>query len=343
MITTRPFGNTSTGEAVTMYRLENTKGEYIEVMNYGCTIHSIWVNDRHQHPLDVCLGYDTIQEYEQNDGFLGAVVGRHANRIGGSSFHLNGLVYPLYANNGENHLHGGAKGFDKYIWQGAIIDDTVQFSRLSPHGEEGYPGNFNVNVVYKFDNASNLSIVYTGESDQDTIVNLTNHCYFNLGGKGMIHDHHLQLNADFFTENDNTCLPTGVISKVEGTPMDFTNGKKLGQELHTPWNQVQDVGGYDHNFIILGDDTIKDAGALWCEDTGIRMDVFTTKTGIQVYTANFLTERVGKNGVNYAPFSGVCMETQYFPNSTNINHFPSICLKAKEKYFHSTIFGFSQL
>lgn len=341
-VTAEPFGIAKDGHAVTMLRITNSMGSYAELLDYGCTVHAIAVPDREGRLTDVTLGYDTLEEYEDQDAFLGAAVGRHANRIGGARFTLGGKEYILAKNNGENHLHGGLRGFDKYVWTYTIDgEDSVTFSRLSPEGEEGYPGNLRVSISYKFTRESALEIDYRAESDADTVVNLTNHSYFNLSGRGSIHSHRLQLFADNFTENDSTCLPTGKILEVEGTPMDFRTPKELGAELDADWEQLWAVGGYDHNFILKDTAGLKNAAVLYAPDTGIVLSVHTTMPGVQLYTANYLTPRRGKNTARYKERSGVCLETQYFPNAMSCTNFPSPILAAGDVYSHRTIYSFT--
>lgn len=341
MIVKVPFGRDVNGEPVSKFHLENSKKEYIDVLDYGCTLQSIVVMNKEGNMTDVCLGYDKIREYERNDGFLGCIVGRHANRIGGASFNLRGVDYPLEANNGANHLHGGSQGFDKYIWNSRIVGESVEFTRLSKDMEAGYPGNLTLKVIYSFDDDANLTIKYEGVCDKDTVLNLTNHCYFNLKGKGDIENHFLQLNSNFYTENNIECMPTGVISRVDNTPMDFRNGKALGADLYSEWDQIKAFNGFDHNFILSDTQEMKNVGKLWCLHTGIEMNVATTKPAVQIYTANALTERYGKDGATYQQYSGVCLETQLFPNSTAISHFPTAVLKGGQNYRNTTVFSFS--
>lgn len=342
-VTQVPFGTTRDGSKVTLLRITNSMGCYLELLDYGCTVHALSVPDRDGRLTDVTLGYDTLGEYEEHDdAYLGAAVGRHANRIAEGKFTLNGHEYTLAKNNGENHLHGGIHGFDKYIWSYTVSgDDSVTFSRLSPHGEEGYPGNLRVSITYSFTRECSLEIDYRAESDADTVVNLTNHSYFNLAGRGTVHSHLLQIYADFFTENDGGCLPTGRILEVTDTPMDFRQPKEIGAKIDADWEQLWSVGGYDHNFVLSDPSGLKKAAVLFCPDTGIVMTVHTTMPGVQLYTANALTPRKGKNTARYKERSGVCLETQYFPNAMVCHNFPSPVLKAGEVYSHRTIYSFT--
>lgn len=342
MVTGINFGVTKAGELVKKYALINGSGMGVSVLDYGCTVAEIRVPDKNNNPVDVCLGYDTIAEYETNDGFLGAVVGRHANRIQNGRFELNGKVYSLAVNDGPNHLHGGVRGFDKYVWDSEISGDSVIFTRLSPDGEEGYPGNLQLKVTYSLTDDNTLDITYEAKSDADTVVNLTNHTYFNLGGhkSGTILDQELQLFADRFTENDAHCLPTGKISPVAGTPFDFTQPKRIGKEIAEQDIQLENGNGYDHNFVLSDKSDFKKAARLYSPVSGIAMAVFTTMPGVQVYTSNGLTERNGKRGARYAPHDAVCLETQYFPNAMACRNFPSPVLKQGELYRHTTEYHF---
>ncbi|MEG0853928.1 MAG: aldose epimerase family protein [Angelakisella sp.] len=341
-VTQVPFGTTKDGTPVTLLRITNSMGSYLELLDYGCTIHAIAVPDREGHLTDVALGYDTLAEYEEQDSYLGAAVGRHANRIGAGRFTLKDKLYTLACNNGENHLHGGIRGFDKYVWDYTIgADDSITFTRLSPDGEEGYPGNLTVSITYSLTRECALEIGYRAESDADTVVNLTNHNYFNLSGWGSILSHRLQLFANYFTENDSSCLPTGRIMEVADTPMDFRKEKELGADINADWEQLWAVGGYDHNYVLSDTAGLKRVGILRSPDTGIVMSVHTTMPGVQLYTANVLTPRKGKNTTRYKERSGVCLETQYFPNAMACPNFPSPVLKAGDVYDHRTIYRFS--
>lgn len=342
MITGSFFGTTRSGEKVTKYHLQNGSGMDVFVLDYGCTVAEIHVPDKNHRSADVCLGYDTIGEYEDNDGFLGAVIGRHANRIQNGSFELNGKTYTLAVNDGPNHLHGGLRGFDKYVWDSEIRGDQLIFTRLSPDGEEGYPGNLRLKVIYSLTPDNTLRIAYVAESDADTVVNLTNHTYFNLNGhnKGNILNLTLQILADSFTENDANCLPTGNILPVADTPFDFTRPKPIGRDIGKQNIQLKNGKGYDHNWILSDKTKLKKAVKLYSPESGIVMTVSTTMPGVQVYTGNMLGSRNGKNGAHYAPHSAVCLETQYFPNAMAHKNFPSPVLKQGERYDHVTEYHF---
>lgn len=345
MITKSLFGTTQAGEPVIQYHLENTKGIAVTVIDYGGTITEMIVPDQNGNPTDVCLGYDTVAEYQANDGYFGTLIGRNANRIQNGFFELNGKTHILVVNDSPNHLHGGRRGFDKYRWESTIREDQLVLSRTSPDGEEGYPGNLQVKATYYLTEDNTLGIAYEAESDADTIVNLTNHTYFNLNGhnKGTVLDHRLQVFADSFTENDADCLPTGSILPVAGTPFDFTSPKRIGQDISQSNVQLQNGKGYDHNWVLADKAKMKKAAKLYSPETGIALTVYTTMPGIQVYTANSLTSRRGKGGAHYAEKSGICLETQFFPNALACPNFPSTVLKKGEVYRQITEYGFETL
>lgn len=343
-IACRDFGTAKSGEKVLEYKLTNGRGMAVTVLDYGCTITSITVPDRGGRPVDVCLGYDTLAEYEENSGYFGALVGRHANRLGGGRFTLNGREYRLACNNGPNHLHGGLRGFDKYVWQTAADGDGLCFSRVSPDGEEGYPGDLTVRVRFSLSDDNALMLAYEAETDADTVVNLTNHSYFNLHGhaSGSIYTQRLQVFADAFTENDDQCLPTGRILPVRGTPFDFTYPKCIGLDIDADDVNLRNGHGYDHNFVLrgkLGED--KKAALLFCDETGIAMETDTTLPGVQIYSANFVTPRAGKRGAQYDRRHAVCLETQLFPNAMLCTDFPSPVLRAGQRFFHTTTYRFT--
>lgn len=336
------FGKTQGGEPVTAYCIENTNGAQAVILNYGATLQSLKVPNRAGGFTDVVLGYDTIAEYEAGDGYLGATIGRFGNRIAKGSFELNGKRYALAVNNGPNHLHGGAKGFDKYVWGAKVQANTLVLSRLSPDGEEGYPGNLQVSVEYTLENDNSLRIVYRAVCDADTVVNLTNHSYFNLNGGGTVLGHTLTLMADQFSENDENTLPTGRMLSVEGTPFDFRTEKPIGQQIHAPDTQLTRCSGYDHNFVIRGEGP-RFFALLASEQSGICMETLTCRPAVQLYTANFLTPRTGKGGIAMQQQDAVCLETQGFPNAPCIPGFPSAVLAAGEEYHSETVYRFKTI
>ena len=343
MITTSAFGQTKNGESVTKYCISSESGISFSVIDYGCTVTELTVPDRNGVLVDVCLGYDTLAEYEENDGFLGAIVGRCANRIQNGAFELDGVRYELALNDGPNHLHGGVRGFDKYTWAAAVDGDKLILTRVSRDGEEGYPGNLDVKVTYALPRNNIMSISYEAQSDADTIVNLTNHTYYNLNGhnNGTILNHKLQVFADEITENDAFCLPTGVISSVHGSPFDFLYPKAIDEDIGKGHIQLEFGRGYDHNWVLSDRTGLKKAARLLSPQSGITLDIETTTPGIQVYTANTLSERSGKGRARYARHSGICLETQFFPNALACSGFPSPVLQKGEIYKSATNYCFS--
>lgn len=333
------FGKTQRGEAVTRFEIV-TQALTVSVLSYGAAVQAIVVPDKDGLPVDVALGHDTIEGYETHDGCLGATVGRVANRLGGGEFFLNGKRYALYKNNGENTLHGGLRGFDKYVWDAEIVPDGVRFSRLSPDGEEGFPGNLRVSVTYLVKNGA-LSILYDAVSDQDTLCNLTNHTYFNLNGGGTALHHTLQISAGRFTENSEQCMPDGKILDVAGTPFDFRTPKEIGRDMEADDIQLKNCGGYDHNFCLPDTGALVEAAVLRSEETGIAMKTYTTMPGVQLYTANFLGPWRGKGGKLYENRGAVCLETQFYPNAMQCDAFRKPILRAGEKYREQTVYAFS--
>ncbi|SCJ31888.1 Aldose 1-epimerase precursor [uncultured Clostridium sp.] len=341
-ISKNKFGFDKEENRVYEFKLENKNGHYITVLNYGATLRKIIVSDKNKNLVDVCLGYNTLKEYEENDGYLGAIVGRHANRIKDGKFDLNDVTYTVATNDRGNHLHGGVKGFDKYIWDYEIDNDKLIFTRESKHLEEGYPGNLKIKVVYEFNDNNELIIKYEAVSDEDTIVNLTNHTYFNLNGEGSgsILNNILNLKSSYYTENDEKCLPTGKILTVENSPFDFKSPKKIGENINDDNIQLKNGAGYDHNFILDSKDDLKYAGYLYGDESKIKMYIYTTCPAIQFYSGNVLTNRVGKSENNYSERTGLCLETQYYPNSMEHKHFPSIILKKNDLFKEKTIYKF---
>ena len=336
-VTTIPFGRTRNGAAVTAYRLENAAGASVTVLDYGATIQSLSVPNAAGGLTDVVLGYDTVTEYEDNGGFLGATIGRVGNRIGGASFQLGGRTYALARNDGPNHLHGGRRGFDRRMWEAELRDDSLVFSRLSPDGEESYPGDLQVEVTFTLTEDNALRIAYDAVASQDTLVNLTNHSYFNLNGGGTGLTHTLQVFAHRFAENDDGCLPTGRLLPVEGTPFDFRTPKTIGADIGRDDEQLRRGGGYDHNYVLAGPRAVVLRG----DQSGIVLTVDTDQPGMQLYTANSLTQRPGKGGTTMGPRDAVCLETQLFPDGIHHYGFPSPILRAGQKMHSETVFSFT--
>ena len=340
-ITKRPFGTLADGTAVSCWTMENAHGLRAELLDYGATIRSVQVPNRAGRLIDVVLGYDDLAGYAGNPSFYGATIGRFGNRIGGAEFALNGKTYWLAKNNGENHLHGGLRGFDKYVWQGTEEPDGVRFTRVSLDGEEGYPGTLTVSVKFSWQ-GDGLMLHYTAQCDQDTILNLTNHSYFNLNGhaSGSALGHRVTVDADFYLEADAASIPTGRKLSVKGTPMDFTEEKTLGLDIGADFTPLTDCCGYDQCYVI------RDSGlrhATWAvgPETGIRMEVLTTLPGVHLYTANFLAPvTAGKDGAHYAARDAVCFETEDFPDAPNHPNFPDTTLLPDKPYSSTTIYRF---
>lgn len=346
-ITSAPFGTTRSGQAATLYTLRNAKGHELKITNYGGAITSLLVPDKNGQVADVVLGFDTLREYEERSPFFGCITGRFANRIAKGKFTLNGVNYTLPVNNGPNHLHGGISGFDKKIWA-ARTEKTSDSVRLvlnytSPDGEEGYPGTLACEVAYTWTNYDELRIDYTATTDRPTIVNLTNHTYFNLAGhdSGSVLDHYLTLNAASFTPADSTSIPYGDIRPVEGTPFDFRTPHTLGERIGASDQQLKYGLGYDHNFVLNGTaGRLRKVGQLAERETGRVMVVETTEPGVQLYTGNFLNNVRGKGDAIYPRRGGVCLETQHYPDSPNQPDFPSTVLNPGEKYRSTTVYRF---
>ena len=336
------FGQIAEGHPVDLYVLTNGKGLTAKVMTYGATLVSLGIPDRNGNVADITLGCDSIEGYMAASPYFGSTVGRYANRIAKGKFVLEGVEYTLAKNNGENHLHGGIKGFDKVLWQAEPLrqDETVgvKFVYFSKDGEEGYPGNVACTVTYLLTASNELKITYEAETDKATPVNLTHHSYFNLAGQGEgdILSHELMLDADRYTPVDAGLIPTGEIKVVEGTPMDFTSAHAIGERI----DQVE--GGYDHNFVLRsGGRELALAAQVHDPKTGRTMEIHTTEPGIQFYSGNFLDGTItGKAGKVYKKHYGFCLEPQHFPDSPNKPNFPSTILNPGEKYLSRTVFLF---
>jgi aldose 1-epimerase len=348
-VTKASFGKTADGQQVDIYTLTNSKGVEARIITYGGAVVSLKVPDKHGKLGDVVLGYDSIGDYEQHKSYFGALIGRYGNRIAKGKFTLDGKEYTLAVNNGENHLHGGLKGFNRVIWAARPFTDAsganLELTYLSKDGEEGYPGNLNVNVVYTLTDKNELKVVYSAKTDKTTIVNLTNHAYFNLAGAGSgdILSHVLTLNADRFTPTDQGSIPTGELRSVKGTPFDFTKPTAIGARINQDDEQLKFGSGYDHNWVLNKNGKEPSLAATVYEPTSGRvMEVYTTEPGVQFYTGNYLDGAIkGKNGQDYPRRTGFCLETQHFPDSPNKPNFPSTVLKPGQKYSQTTIYRFS--
>jgi aldose 1-epimerase len=343
----KPFG-TRDGRSVNLYTLTNSHGLVVKTMNYGGIILSIRVPDRKGQMADIVLGHETMEGYIPNPPFLGAVVGRYANRIANGEFTLDGKTYHLPKNDGPNTLHGGTtRTFDKVVWDGEPLKGKtgVAFSYLSKDGEEGFPGNLKVKVTYTLTDANELVIDYEATTDKATPINVSQHSYFNLKGEGNgdILDHEVMLNADKFTPVDKNLIPTGELRPVKGTPFDFTTPTKIGTRIDDSYEQLQLGHGYDHNFVINRNGSGMVLAARVHEPTtGRVLEVSTTQPGVQFYTGNFLDGSVtGKEGHVYKRRYGFCLETQHFPDSPNHPDFPNTILKPGETFHQTTTFKFS--
>lgn len=344
-IKTESFGQTPDGQAVDLVTMTNPDGIEMRVITFGGIIVSMKTPDRDGKLGDIVLGFDKLDGYTKEHPYFGAIIGRYGNRIGAGKFTLDGVEYELAVNNGPNHLHGGIKGFDKVVWK---IDQTkaegdeaiLKLSYLSKDGEEGYPGNLKCVVTYTLTADNQLKMHYEATTDKATVLNLTNHSYWNLAGQGTgdILGHELMLNADRFTPVDEGLIPTGELRSVEGTPMDFTEPKTIGSRI----KQV-DIGGYDHNFVLNGKTGVmKLCAKVYEPKSGRTMEIHTTEPGVQFYTGNFLDGTLtGKGGKIYQKHYAFCLETQHFPDSPNKPDFPSVVLRPGEKYDIATVHKFA--
>ncbi len=336
---------------VHIYTLENKNGMRARITNYGGIIVSLEVPDRKGKLGDVVLGYDTLEQYVEANPYFGALIGRYGNRIAKGRFTLNGKVYELAINNNENHLHGGIVGFDKVVWKADPITSrdegpVLALTHTSVDGDEGYPGNLSMKIIYTLTENNELRIDYYATTDQDTVVNLTQHSYFNLAGagSGTILDHIVTIDADKFTPVDSGLIPTGELRPVGGTPFDFRDPTAIGARIEEDNEQLEFGGGYDHNWCLNTDGLDSPAASVYEPTTGRYMEVFTTEPGVQFYVGNFLNgTNVGKGGIPYEQRTGFCLETQHYPDSPNQPNFPSVVLKKGGKYKQTTIYRFSTI
>lgn len=345
----KAFGKTKEGINVDQYILKNRNGMEISTINYGGIITSWKTKDRDGNYQDIVLGFDNLSEYESESPYFGAIIGRYGNRIAKGKFTLNDENYNLAVNNDENHLHGGIKGFDKVVWDTReVVDDSTAslvLSYLSDDMEEGYPGNLKVQVTYTLDNNDKLSVKYEAVTDKTTIINLTQHSYFNLSAdfNKNILDHDILINADSFLPVDSTLIPTGEIRNVGDTPFDFRSPKNVGEEINNSNKQLMIGNGYDHCWVLNNQDQgVRFVASAYDSSTGRLLEVFSDQPGIQFYSGNFLDGSLkSKIGGTYDFRSGFCLETQHYPNSPNEMSFPSVTLNPGEKYMTETIFKFS--
>ena len=342
------FGKLKNGENIYKYLLANGSCE-IEVISYGGIITSIKVPDKNNNLIDVVLGFETLDPYLKDHPYFGAIVGRYANRIDNGKFTINNMDYNLPINNNGTTLHGGIKGFDKVNWDVVSYDSEkkryIKLNYLSRDMEEGYPGNLNIYVTYTLTDDNELRVKYEAETDKTTVLNLTQHTYFNLSGEssGDILDHKLELDADSFLPVNEKIIPTGEIKNVEGTPFDFRKGKKIGKDLYKQDDQLLLGNGYDHCWVLNNyNKELRKISEVKSEDSNIQMEVFTDLPGVQLYIGNFLDGSINsKQGMSYIKRSGFCLETQFFPNSPNTESFPSTVLEPGDKFSSTTTFKFS--
>ena len=343
----RDFQKTVDGKKVELFHLTNSKSIEVSVINYGAKIVSLHVRDRNGKWVDVVLGKSTIGDYlNDQEPYFGAICGRTANRIANGQFFLENVEYYLAINNGPNNLHGGIKGFNAVVWDARQVDErTLELTYLSKNGEEGFPGNLQVTVIYRLTDEHSLEISYRATTDQATIINLTNHSYFNLSGEGdpYIGDHTLVINADYFLPTNDVAIPLGRPEEVDDTPFDFRTAHPIGERIDEESTQLIYGNGYDHNFILnhSGEGLVFCAKAV-SPKTGIVMEVFTTEPGVQLYTGNYLDGSfIGKNGHRYPKRSAFCLETQHFPDSIHQPDFPTILLQPEDTFHSKTIYQFS--
>jgi aldose 1-epimerase len=334
------------GKQIQLFTLKNSKRMIVQITNYGGKIVSIIVPDKEGQFADICLGYESAEEYINGIASLGATMGRVTNRIANAQFTLNDSTYHLAKNNGEHTIHGGNKGFRYKVWDATQIDEkTLELGYFSPDGEEGFPGNLQLKVRFSVTEDNELKLTYRATTDKPTVINFTNHAFFNLAGEGNgdILDHKLMVKAEYYTPVDDTAIPTGEILTVEDTPLDFRELTAIGARIDQDFDQLKHVGGYDHNYVIDKQDGEMGVAAILHEPkSGRVMEVKTTEPGIQVYTANSLTENdKGKGGKTYGPRSSICLETQHFPDSPNHPNFPNTVLNPGEEYISTTIYKFS--
>ena len=340
------FGEMPDGRQVYAYTLVNGHGTECTFLDLGAIWNRMVVKDKNGESRDVILGYDRPEDYLQDDSFFGAIVGRNANRIAGGRFTLEGTEYQLTANNGPNNLHSGLDFYRNRLWEAqAGADETgtyAEFSLWSEDGDQGYPGALDMRVTYSLDEENLLTIHYEAVPDQDTVINMTNHSYFNLNGhdSGSVLEHSVMLNADAFTPADAESIPTGEIRPVEGTPMDFRTAKKLGAEINADYEPLRFGGGYDHNWVLKNENGFDKVAEVTADRSGIRMEVWTDLPGVQMYTANFLDNEPGKDGAVYGNRSAVCLETQYYPDAIHHDNFPGPVCRRGEKYDTRTAYRF---
>ncbi|RTY97782.1 galactose mutarotase [Flavobacterium franklandianum] len=341
------FNKIIDNQEVSLFCLKNKNGFICQITNFGARIVS-FIIPVGTSGIDVILGYDSIDDYQKDDYYMGAVAGRYANRIANGKFILDAKEYSLFVNNDPNALHGGQKGFDKVVWKASaflneMAEESLELNYLSMDGEEGYPGNLQVKVIYTLTNDNEIKIEYSAVTDAKTVLNLTNHAYFNLkgAGEGTITSHDLSLNADYFTPTDAGAIPTGEIRSVLNTPMDFRIAHKIGERINDDYVELIQGIGYDHNWVLNKEsDALSHAVTVSEASTGIQLHVFTTEPGVQFYSGNYLNIKNGKEAKSYPTRSGFCLETQHFPDSPNHEDFPCTVLNPNDTYIQTTFYKF---
>jgi len=348
MIEKTLYGKLSDGREIYQYTLTNKSGATLKVINYGAIVTSLTIPDRNGKFGDVILGYDSLQAYVDDKCFFGAIVGRYGNRIGKGKFKLDGKEYQVTVNEGENHLHGGKLGFNKVMWDARTMQDTagsaIELTYVSTDGEEGYPGKVTLTVIYTLTDSNELKIEYKGTTDKTTVLNPTHHSYFNLSGSfnNTILDHVVMIDANAITPVDKSLIPTGKLLDVSKTPMDFRTPIAIGAHIDDDFEQLKIAGGYDHNWVLRNyDGKVRTVAEVYEPKSGRLMTVITDQPGIQFYSGNFLDGTGKGKGVTYQKRSGLCLESQCYPDSPNKPEFPSATLKPGEEYHQTTIYQFS--
>ena len=338
------FGKTKEGQEIYKYWLSNSKGMKAGIINYGAILVNLFVPDKEGNTEDIVLGYDHLEDYFTNGSFFGATIGPNANRIGNASFTLNGVKYQLAVNDGANNLHSDyEKGYHKRVYDVTEGTDSVTFAITDADGSMGFPGNKTVQVTYTLTEENELKLHYEAESDKDTIINMTNHSYFNLAGHdaGSICDEKMMIDADAFTELGQGSICTGKVIPVEGTPMDFRTARRVGDHIDDAWPQLTLAGGYDHNWVLNTEfGKVQKFAQVENEKAGRTMEVYTDLPGVQFYAGNFIDPQTGKDGASYGKRCALCLETQYFPNSINIPSFLQPVVEAGKAYHSVTIYKF---
>ncbi len=347
-IKSEPFGKAPDGTPVELFTLINLNGVTAQITNYGGIITTLNVPDKDGNFDDVVLGFYTLEEYIKKSPHFGCLVGRFGNRIAGGKFTLDGVEYQMAINNGPNHLHGGLVGFDKKVWTPEMITEengsALKLTYLSPDGEENYPGNLNVEAVYRLNDDNELILTFSATTDKKTVLNLTHHSYFNLKGHGNgdILDHEIQFNSTEFVAIDSTSIPLGPLMNVSNTPFNFLQPKSIGQDIEADDEQIRNGGGYDHSFVVDGyNEKLKLACTVWDHTSGRMMEVWTTEPAVQFYSGNFLDGSIkGKDGKVYKQRYGFCLEAQHYPDSPNHPEYPTTVLGPGEVYDQTTIYKF---